>query len=310
MSKLVLIDGNAIIHRAYHALPKTLTDANGNLTNAVYGFGNILVKIISDLKPTHVVVCFDRKEPTFRKKINKDYQAHRPEMDESLVSQVDVIKQLVDAFKIPRYEKVGFEADDLIGTLAKQVTKNTKFPISNNKHVDEVVIVTGDKDIMQLIDDKIKVYMPVQGLSQAKLYDKAETQKKLGVLPSQIVDYKALVGDPSDNYKGVPGIGPKTAQDLLTEYGDLDHIYKNLDKIGGSVSEKLKENKDSAYESQKLAQILTDVKIDFDLDAARQWQIDGPQALEFCEKYRLRSLKNRIKSLGKEIASKKQMQLM
>lgn len=297
MSKLVLIDGNAIIHRAYHALPKTLTDKEGRLTNAVYGFGNILTKIISDLEPTHLAVCFDRKEPTFRKKINKEYQAHRPEMDEGLVTQVDIIKELVDSMQIPRFEKAGFEADDLIGTISKNVS------------VDEVVIVTGDKDIMQLIDDKIKVYMPVKGLSQAKLYDKVETQKRLGVLPSQIVDYKALVGDPSDNYKGVPGIGPKTAENLLSEYQNLENIYNSLDKINNSVSKKLEKNKDSAYESQKLAQILIDVEFDFNLDAAKKWQVDSPEAFAFCEKYHLHSLQNRLKNLGKEIASRAQASL-
>jgi len=297
MSKFVLIDGNAIIHRAYHALPKTLTDPQGNLTNAVHGFGNILVKIISDLEPSHIAVCFDRKEPTFRKKISKQYQAHRPEMDKELVSQVSVIKELVDALNIPRYEKAGYEADDLIGTISK------------NCIVDEVVIVTGDKDIMQLIDSKIKVYMPVRGLSQAKLYNETETKKKMGVLPSQIVDYKALVGDPSDNYKGVPGIGPKTAESLLEEYKNLDNIYNNLDKIGGSVEKKLEENKESAYESQKLAQILINVKIDFDLETASQWQVDSKKALNFCENYSLRSLQNRIKNLGKQIASRNQTSL-
>lgn len=297
MEKLVLVDGNATIHRAYHALPKTLTDINGNPINAVHGFGNILIKIISDLEPTHIAVCFDRKEPTFRKKISADYQAHRPEMDKELVPQVDIIKEFVDALKIPRYEKAGFEADDLIGTISKSC------------NVNEVVIVTGDKDIMQLIDGKIKVYMPVRGLSQAKLYDESETQKKLGVSPSQIVDYKALVGDPSDNYKGVPGIGPKTAENLLAEYKSLDNIYKNLDNIRVSISKKLEENKSEAYESQKLAQILTGVEIDFDMETAKRWRVDSSEALVFCEKYRLRSLQSRIKNLGKQISYHSQASL-
>lgn len=199
MSKLVIIDGNAILHRAYHALPSTLTTRRGEPINAVYGFVSMLLRIIQDLKPTHIVVAFDRKEPTFRHEEFKDYQSHRPEMDKELSTQFEKARDVNKAIGIPIFDKAGFEADDVIGTIAKQAK------------VDEVIIVTGDRDILQLVTKKTKVYLPVRGLKDARMMGEKEVKEMLGVKPSQVDDYKALVGDPSDNYKGVPGIGPKNS---------------------------------------------------------------------------------------------------
>ena len=218
MTKLVIIDGNAIMHRAFHALPP-LTSPEGEPVGAVQGFLNMLLRILEDLNPTHLVVCFDRKEPTFRKSMSIDYQSHRPEMDDQLSPQFPLIQKVLKAMAIPIYDKAGYEADDLIGTIA------------NISKADNVVVVTGDKDILQLVNNKIQVYLPVKGLSVAILMFPSDVKEKLGVSPEQIVDYKALVGDPSDNYKGVPGIGPKTAVDLLSEYQSLENIYQNLDHI-------------------------------------------------------------------------------
>ena len=259
MSKLVLVDGNAIMHRAFHALPTTLTSENGEPTNAVYGFTSMLFKIIEDLVPTHIAVCFDRREPTFRKKEFKDYQSHRPEMDIGLSSQFPKAKEVLKAFRIPAYDKKGFEADDVIGTISKRT------------RVDEVVIVTGDKDILQLVDKRIKVYLPVGGLSNAVLMDEKKVKEKMGVRPERIVDYKGLVGDPSDNYKGVLGIGPKTAEKLFKDYDSFKEIYKNIDKIDERIASKLKEHKKSADMSYKLAKIVTDVDVEYDIEDMNDW---------------------------------------
>jgi len=213
MNRLVLIDGNAILHRAYHALPP-LTAPDGSVVNAVYGFGTMLLRLITDLKPTHVAVAFDRPKPTFRKELFAGYQAKRPKMDEELVDQIPKVHDLITSFGIPIFEVDGFEADDVIGTLAKQSK-------------DQVIIVTGDKDMLQLVqDDKVLVYMPTKGLSQAKLYGEKEVSERMGVAPGKIPDFKALAGDPSDNYPGVAGIGPKTAAALLAKYKTLSAVLK------------------------------------------------------------------------------------
>src|SRR3989344_917768 len=210
MSKLILIDGNAILHRAYHALPP-LTTKSGQPINAVYGLVSMLLRVIQDLKPTHIAIAFDRKEPKFRQKEYKDYQAQRPAMDKELSGQFEKAKDVAFAMRIPVYERAGYEADDLLGSMAKQSTAIS----NNNSTVDEVVIVTGDRDILQLVDKKIRVYMPIRGLSEGKLFAPEDVKEKMGVLPEQIIDLKALIGDSSDNYKGIPGIGPKTAVNLL-----------------------------------------------------------------------------------------------
>jgi DNA polymerase-1 len=295
MSKLVLIDGNAIMHRSYHALPP-LTTKEGEPINAVYGLVSMLLKIIQDLKPTHLAVCFDRKEPTFRKKAFREYQAHRPEMDEKLGSQFEKAKEALRAFNIPVFDKVGFEADDLIGTLANK----------EQGKIDEVVIVTGDKDILQLVNGKVKVYMPIKGLSVSQMYGKKEVEEKLNVEPKQIIDYKALVGDPSDNYPGVKGVGPKTAEKLLEKYRDLDNVYKNLDKIDASVRKKLVKDKKNAYLSRKLAKIVTDVSFKYDIKEAARWKVDGEEVLDLFKNFGFKTLTGRVKAVGREIESEKQ----
>lgn len=297
MSKLILVDGNAILHRAYHALPPLTTRA-GEPINAVYGLISMLLRVIQDLKPTHLAVAFDRKEQTFRQKEFAGYQAQRPPMEEDLSSQFGKAKSVLDAFNIPVFEKAGFEADDVIGTLASQEVKTPN----------EVVIVTGDRDILQLVDDdkNIKVYLPIKGLSDAKLMGSADVIEKLGVKPSQIVDYKALVGDPSDNYPGVAGIGPKTAIRLLEKYGRLEEIYKHLMKIEESTRKKLETGRRSAYQSQRLAKIVTDVDLDIDFDQAAKWKIDGTKVLDLFEEFGFKTLTRRVKEVGKLIVSENQ----
>lgn len=299
MSKLILIDGNAILHRAYHALPP-LTTKRGEPINAVYGFISMLLRVIQDLKPTHLVVAFDRKEPTFRHKEYKQYQAHRPKTDKKLISQFDKAKRVIDAFGIPYYDKAGFEADDVIGTLAKQAEKK----------LDETIIVTGDKDILQLVTKKTKVYLPVRGLSDAKLMEEEDVMEKMGVRPDQVDDYKALVGDPSDNYPGVPGIGHKTATKLLAEYGTVEDVYKNIDKIQERVAKKLKEGKDLAIISQKLAEIVTNVPVKLDVEKSGKWKINSKNVLDLFAEYGFKTLTKRANKVGEEINKEKQMSLL
>lgn len=304
MNRLVLIDGNAILHRAYHALPP-LTAPDGSVVNAVYGFASMLFKIVNDIKPTHVAVAFDRAAPTFRKEMFKAYQATRPKMEEALVSQIDKVHDLIAAFGIPVYEKDGFEADDVIGTICQQV---------NSKSIDQIIIVTGDRDILQLVEDeKVLVFMPTKGLSEGKLYGEKEVVERMGVKPSQIADYKALAGDPSDNYPGVAGIGPKTAAALILQFGNLEQLYKGIEEHEAEVSEtvlnKLKAGEENAELSQQLATIRTDAPVEFDIHKARKATLDTPDARKALEDLHFSSLLKRLtggSEQGKEKKDKKQ----
>jgi DNA polymerase-1 len=297
MNKLVLIDGNAIMHRAYHALPPFKTK-KGEPVGAIYGFISMLLKVVQDLRPTHIAVCFDRHEPTFRKQMHEAYQAHRPGMDKDLIPQFKKAKKVMKAFRIPVYEKAGFEADDVIGTIAKKT------------RVGRVIIVTGDKDILQLVDEKIKVYLPVKGLSQGKLMSTHDVMEKMGVRPERVDDYKALVGDPSDNYKGVPGIGPKTAVSLLEQFDDLEGVYKNLKKIPANVRNKLVDGKKSADMSYRLAKIVTNLSFKFSLKKAGKWQLDSQEINHLLREFGFKRLRERVQKIGKAMRKEQQIKLL
>lgn len=283
MNRLVLIDGNAILHRAYHALPP-LTAPDGSVVNAVYGFGTMLLRLITDLAPTHVAVAFDRPKPTFRKKMFRGYQAKRPKMDEELVDQIPKVHDLIASFGIPIFEVDGFEADDVIGTLAKHAKKDG---------IDQVIIVTGDRDILQLVrDEKIFVYMPTKGLSEAKLYGEKEVSERMGVAPEKIPDFKALAGDPSDNYPGVAGIGPKTAASLLAKYHTLEKLLASQEL---SPAEQ-----ESARLAKDLATIRTNVPLEGSL--APLGSLNRPEAIAELTTLGFRSLLKRI--IGEKIESR------
>ncbi len=298
MGELVIVDGHAIMYRAFHAIPP-LTTPKGEPINAVHGLASMLLKIIHDLKPTHIAVVFDEKAPTFRKELLTTYQSQRPPMADELSSQFAKAKTFLKAAKISIYSKSGYEADDVIGTISSK---------SNM----EVVIVTGDRDMLQLVDDEknIKLFMPVGGLSNGKLFGKAETIERMGVPPKLIPDYKGLVGDASDNYFGVPGIGPKTAITLLTKYGDFENIYKNLEDIHEKLREKLEKGKEGAELSFKLAGLICDVPIEFDFDEMEKWQVDSPEVLQLFREFGFNTLTKRIQEVGKKIESDKQMTLI
>jgi len=281
--QLVLIDGHAILHRAYHALPP-LTTRSGELVNAVYGFCTILLKVIDDLKPKYLAVAFDTPKPTFRQDIFIGYQAQRPKMEEELAGQIEKIQKVLGVFKIPIFAVEGYEADDVIATIAKRAAEKQ-----------EVIIVSGDKDLFQLVDKRIKIYMPIRGLSEAQLFGEKEVEEKMGVKPNQIVDYKALVGDASDNYPGVPGIGPKTAVDLLEKFETLENIYRSVDKIKNqALKEKLIKGRENAELSKKLATIINNVPVSFDWKKSRLGDLGSEEALAILRQFGFKSLIGRI----------------
>ncbi|MEK7129760.1 MAG: 5'-3' exonuclease H3TH domain-containing protein [Patescibacteria group bacterium] len=306
-NRLVLIDGNAILHRAYHALPP-LTAPDGSLVNAVYGFTSMLLKIVHDLAPTHLAVAFDRPKPTFRKQLFAGYQAKRPKMDEDLTSQIAKVHDVVAAFGIPAYEVDGYEADDVLATITSQCQ------MPNAKcQIDQVIIVTGDRDILQLVvDEKVFVYMPTKGLSEAKLYGEKEVMERMGVPPKQIPDFKALAGDASDNYPGVNGIGPKTAQGLLKAFRSIEELYQAIHKKDGraktlpeTVLTKLAHGAEDAVLSKDLATIRTDVPMPVDLAETKLKTLDTPEARKALEDLHFPSLLKRLGGSAPEAFTEK-----
>jgi len=256
MNHLVIVDGHAIAHRAYHSIPPL--SHQGEPVNAIYGFYSMLLSAIDTLKPDHLIVCLDSPGPTFRQSEFIAYRAKRKPADHDLVSQLPKLPITLDTAHIPNLAMGGYEADDLIATIVK----------SNRDKVDDITIITGDKDLMQLVDSKVQLFMPIQGLSVTKIIKPDDVREKLGVSPAQVIDLKALMGDMSDCYPGVPGIGPKVATDLLSQFGTLDNIYKNLDKIKPAIVEKLSTHKESAYLSQKLATLIDNIPLNYDFDTA------------------------------------------
>jgi len=273
MKRLILIDSNALIHRAFHALPQTFTTRKGELTNAIYGFSSVLIKVINDLKPDYIAATFDLAGPTFRHKEYKDYKATRVKAPDELYEQIPRIKEVVKVFNIPILEKQGFEADDVIGTIAKKM--------GNNK-IDEILIITGDLDALQLITDKVKVFTLKKGVTETIIYGKKEVKERYGLKVEQLIDFKGLRGDPSDNIPGVLGVGEKTATVLLKEFKTIENLYNKIEKMTDKqieshsflrekLVEKLKENKKMAFFSKKLATIYKNVPIKFNLKDL-EWQ--------------------------------------
>jgi len=299
MKTLLLIDGNAIMHRAYHALPP-FKATDGTPTNVVYGYLSMLNKVVADFKPDYLISCFDTPEKTFRNKLFKEYQSQRPKIEDEFIVQIPLVKQAVDAAGIERMEKPGFEADDLIGTITRIFERNNF----------RVVILTGDKDIFQLITDNVFVAAPQLGLANIKIFDKTEVEKKLDIKPDQIIEYKALVGDPSDNYPGASGIGPKTASKLIHQFGNIEQIYKNIEKIESEkIREILKKEKDSVLLSEKLATIMTNVGIDLNIEKLK-FSGFNKKLIDFLTKYQMNTLAKRlfnIKEVEKKEGSKKKV---
>lgn len=249
---LLLIDAHAIIHRAFHALPDTLKTKDGMSTNAVYGFFLMIMKVITDFSPSHIAVCFDTPKPTFRKKLYSQYQAKRPPMDNLLKAQIPIIKDLLDKGGITRLEREGFEADDVIGSMAKKL----------HNDFDHLYILTGDRDLLQLTDPKTSVIAPKKGVSDFYFFTPETVREKFGIQPSQIPDYKSLAGDSSDNYNTAKGIGPKTAQKLLQTYQTVENLLDNIDTIGNPKwREILASHRDNVILFKKIATIVCDLDV-------------------------------------------------
>ncbi len=289
---LYLIDGHALAYRTYFALTRGDTSrfqtSQGEPTAGIYGFISVLLRILERENPDYLAVAFDTGR-TFRDEIFPEYKGTREKMPDDLRSQIERIRQIVDAFNIPRLEAENFEADDVLGSVAKRV----------KTHGLAVKIFTGDRDLLQLVDKRIIVNLPGKSLSDAKDYLEEDVFDYLGVRPDQIVDYKALVGDQSDNIPGVAGVGPKTAVKLLQEYNSLDNIYAHIDDIQGSARKKLEAGRDSAYLSQKLAQIVTTLEIPLDLDQARPNHFNPANVEAIFRELEFRALMDRLQALKK-----------
>jgi DNA polymerase-1 len=275
---LVLIDGMAIAYRAYFAfIGHPLTNARGENTSAVYGFVNAILQFLEKHKPDYAAVCFDTAAPTFRHEMYAPYKAQRQAMPEDMRPQIQIIKDITTAYNIPLVEFDGFEADDIIGTLSRMAEKNNL----------ETIIITPDKDFCQLVTKKVKLMRPKDS-AMMDLLDEEAVEKKYGLKPYQFIDYLALVGDSSDNIPGVRGVGEKTAAPLLQQYSDLDGIYKNLEAITKkALKEKLTNEKENAFLSQKLAAINTEVPLNF-----------GVEKLLYTKLPDFRKLEEMLKDLG------------
>ena len=315
MSRLVLIDGNSLLHRAYHALPKSLTTSDGQVVNAVYGFARMLLKIIKDLDPRYLAVAFDVKGPTFRHLEYEKYKEGRPPMEDDLVGQLPKVKELLEDFEIPIYESQGFEGEDVIATLRAQILNPkseapNKSQILNSKSQTETTIVTGDRDVLQLVDERTKVYSPLKGLSNPVIYDEKEVLERYGIRPDQVVDYKALRGDPSDNIPGVPGVGEKTAVELLQKYETLEGVFDHLEELPARQQNLLRGQKEQAELSRKLATIVADAPVELDLEAARVGDFRSEKALEALKKLQFKSLVKELESQAESDENEKQMKLI
>ncbi len=288
MKRLVLVDGNALLHRAYHATPP-FTTSKGELVNAVYGFSSMILKVISELHPEFLVIAWDEKGPTFRHQAYTQYKATRGPADDGLSGQYKRVHEIVHALNIPEFKLSGYEADDLIGTLAKQTEKETDL---------ETIIVTGDRDIMQLIDKKIKVFMPKKTLADVGLYGIEEFVAKYGFFPKQLTDYKGLAGDASDNIPGVSGIGDVTATKLIHQFGSIEDIYKseNLKTLPERMQILLSEGAESAVMSKKLATLDIKAPIKLDLKQCVVHDFDREQVVKLFKELEFRSLISRLLS--------------
>jgi DNA polymerase-1 len=289
--KLMLIDGHALAYRAFFALPVDgFSTSKGELTNAVYGFTMMLLHALQAEKPDYIAVAFDAPAATFRHQEFEEYKAHRPPMREEMRSQMDRIRQVVRTMNIPAFELPGYEADDLIGSLARQASEAGA----------ETVIVTGDTDTLQLVSPRVKVMTPggySQRFSEARLYDEKAVRDKYGVDPTLLADYKGLVGDKTDNIPGVSGVGDKTARELIQRYGGVERIYEHLEEIEpGRAKKALAGQEEQALLSKHLATIVTDVPIGLDLEKCRTSDYDRDAVTELFRELEFRSLVQRLPS--------------
>lgn len=292
---LIIIDSNSIIHRAYHALPP-LTTKKGELVNAVYGFLLVFLKVIKDFRPDYIAAAFDFPAPTFRHKKFKEYKAKRPPAPEELYQQIPKVKEILKTFEVPTFEKEGFEADDIIGTISRLAPQKQVLPEV------EIIILSGDLDTLQLVNSRTKVYSLKKGVKDIILYDEKLVREKFqGLEPEQLLDFKALRGDPSDNIPGVTGVGEKTAIGLLLEFGSLGNLYKEIEenserakKIKPKLKEGLIKYKEQAFISKDLAKLNKNVPVDFNLEKCRWAKYDKEKTIQIFKNFEFYSLIKRL----------------
>lgn len=297
-NRFIIIDGNAILHRAWHAMPP-LTTKDGTVISAAYGFTSMLLKVLKDLKPTHIAVTFDLSGGTFRHEAFEEYKAHRVTQPQELYDQIPLVKDILEGFDIPVYEAEGYEADDVIGTLSKKAPKDT-----------EVIIVTGDLDTLQLVDKRTRVYTSRKGLSDIVIYDEAAVKERYGLTPDQLIDYKAMRGDSSDNLPGLKGIGEKGATSLLAEHGSIEKIYKALKKdpeaFKPRVRKALEEGEEEVPLSKELVTIVRNLDVGFSFKDVKLVEPDMEALRETFQELEFKNLFSRVeKQFGKQEQKKK-----
>jgi DNA polymerase-1 len=281
--RLILIDGYSLIYRTFYGV-RPMTTKDGMPTNVVYGFANILINILENYNPDYIGVAFDEKKPTFRHDTYEKYKAGRMLMPEDLEKQIELVMKMLDLMDIKKISLAGYEADDLIGTISKLCSKNDI----------EVDILTGDRDSFQLIDPNIQVLYTKKGISEVESYDEEKVMEKYGVAPRDLIDVKGLMGDKSDNIPGVSGIGEKTAIKLIKEYGDIEGVYESIDDIKGKVQEKLLKDKENAFLSRHLAEIVTEVPVEFNIDEYETLNYKSDKVIDFFEKLECFSIVTKI----------------
>jgi DNA polymerase-1 len=284
MTRLMLLDSNGLIYRGYHALPP-LTTSKGELVNAVFGFCSILLRGIQDVRPEYVAACFDLPGPTFRHEQYAAYKATRAPMPDDLRSQFPKVREVVAALRIPVYEMVGYEADDVIGTITRDL---------DARGVDTTV-VTGDLDMLQIVTEHTRLMTTRQGVDSTIYYDPAKIWERFELRPDQMIDYKALKGDPTDNIPGIPGVGEKTAAKLVGQFGSLEGIYGRLDEVKpDKLRDKLVEAREQVLQSRELARIVRDLPISLDLEAARLSDYDRAEVVRLFREFEFRTLIDRL----------------
>lgn len=303
MKRLVLIDGNSLLHRAYHGYPR-FTTPKGEVVGAVYGFTSMLLTALEKLSPTYVAIAWDVGKKTFRTEEYAEYKAGRAETDQELIDQIDRTKEIVTALNIPQFGVTNYEADDVIGTLSKQaIEKTQKLKESKNQNENiQVVIVTGDRDALQLVeDDRVVVYLPAGGGAFSKdrgvsLFDETAIKAKYSLTPKQIIDLKGLMGDQSDNIKGVMGVGQVTATKLLEQAGSVEEIYEKLEllSITPRVKKLLEAGKESAFLSKRLATINREVPIKLSWKDCELSDYDRKKVLAIFDELKFKSLVNKL----------------
>ncbi|HLD07508.1 MAG TPA: 5'-3' exonuclease H3TH domain-containing protein [Candidatus Peribacterales bacterium] len=285
--KLLLIDANHLMHRAYWAIQRSLSTSKGEQTNAVFGVCSMLLTMIQREKPDAIVACFDEGKETYRHKLHEEYKAGRQETPDDFYTQIPRIHQCMAAFSIPTYSDPTYEADDLIGTIA----------VRGAKEGWEVIIVTGDRDLFQMADHSIKIAVPHKGYAEPEYLDAKGVEAKLGVRPDQVADYKGLVGDASDNLKGVKGIGPKSAATLLQKYGTIESLYEHIAEVKESNRLKLEADRESAFFCKKMATLVTDIPVTIDFATLTGQKPELKQVESFFSELEFLTLRTRLRKL-------------